>query len=393
MDSKKENSQLTIKEGYKQTDVGIIPEDWSAEKIENVAPLQRGFDLPNRELRKGDFPVVYSNGILNFHNEFRAKAPGVVTGRSGTIGKVNFIEQDYFPHNTSLWVTDFKNNHPKFIYYLYIAVKLERFGTGSGVPTLNRNDVHLHKVAIPPLAEQQAIAEVLSDVDALVTSLDALLTKKRNIKQGTMQLLLTGKKRLPNFSGDWETKKLGEIADFYSGGTPSTSISEYYNGNIFWITSSDLNKKRIYSVDGRITKKGLDNSSAKMVEENTLLIALYGATAGVTAISKINAAINQAVLAIIPNKTNYVEFLYYKLESLKDWIIITYTQGGQPNLSGNIIKSIELDFPTKEEQNAIAQTLSDMDAEIEALENQRDKYKAIKQGMMQELLTGKTRLV
>ena len=166
-----EKSELTIKEGYKQTDVGIIPEDWEAKKIENVAPLQRGFDLPNRELKKGNYPVVYSNGILNTHNEYKAKAPGIVTGRSGTIGKVNFIEQDYFPHNTSLWVTDFKGNCPKFIYYLYIAAKLERFGTGSGVPTLNRNDVHLHKVALPPLPERQAIAKVLSDVDALVTSL------------------------------------------------------------------------------------------------------------------------------------------------------------------------------------------------------------------------------
>lgn len=137
---------------------------------------------------------------------------------------------------------------------------------------------------------------------------------------------------------------------------------------------------------------GLENSSAKMVNQETLLIALYGATAGVTAISKINAAINQAVLAIVPTNAS-VEFLYFKLSYLKNWLITTYTQGGQPNLSADIVKSIEISIPKKEEQTAIATILSDMDAEINALQQKREKTSQLKQGMMQELLTGKTRLI
>ena len=123
------------------------------------------------------------------------KSPGVVTGRSGTIGKVHFIEKDYWPHNTSLWVTSFCGNDPKFIYYLYTYVDLARLHSGSGVPTLNRNDVHQHMVACPPLAEQRAIAEALSDVDGLLRTLEALVAKKRAIKQAAMQQLLTGKTR------------------------------------------------------------------------------------------------------------------------------------------------------------------------------------------------------
>ena len=245
---------------------------------------------------------------------------------------------------------------------------------------------------IPPLPEQHAIADALNDVDSLITSLDNLIAKKRDIKQATMQQLLTGKMRLPGFSEEWEAKKLGERCEFYSGGTPNTSITSYYGGSISWITSSDLNKGRIKEVEGRITKQGFENSSAQMVKKGTLLLALYGATAGVAAITEVDAAINQAVLAIIPHKDN-PEFLFQKLTLLKDWLIKTYTQGGQPNLSGQIVKSIELSLPSKEEQTAIATVLSDMDAEIAALEQKRDKTSVLKQGMMQELLTGKTRLL
>lgn len=135
-----------IPKGYKQTEVGVIPEDWEVKMIYNIAPLQRGFDLPTKLLETGAYPVIYSNGIENYHSCYKVKGPGVVTGRSGTIGKITFTKDNYWPHNTSLWVTDFKGNDPNFIFYLYNKIKLERFGTGSGVPTLNRNDTQKAKM-------------------------------------------------------------------------------------------------------------------------------------------------------------------------------------------------------------------------------------------------------
>jgi len=191
---------------------------------------------------------------------------------------------------------------------------------------------------------------------------------------------------------DWEVKKMGNVCSVYSGGTPSTSTHSYYGGDIPWITSSDLNSGIIYSVNGRITKKGLDCSSAKMVKPDSLLLALYGATAGVVGFTKIEAAINQAVLALLPKQDNSI-YLYHYFIYKKDWLIKTYTQGGQPNLSGEIIKSINLPIPpTKSEQTAIATVLSDTDALIERLGKLIAKKKAIKQGAMQQLLTGKKRL-
>lgn len=187
----------TIK-GYKSSDLGHIPEDWEEREIGQFAPLQRGFDLPASKRSEGLYPVVYSNGIVNTHNHFQVKGPGVVTGRSGTLGKVHHIECNFWPHNTSLWVTKFINSDSKFVYYIFKYIGFERFASGSGVPTLNRNDAHSFKVAIPSsLKEQTAIATVLSDMGAELVTLEKKLAKFRDIKQGMMQQLLTGRIRLP----------------------------------------------------------------------------------------------------------------------------------------------------------------------------------------------------
>ena len=170
--------------------------EWETRRLGNIAPLQRGFDLPTSQIRPGSYAVVYSNGVLHHHERAMVNGPGVVTGRSGTIGKVHFIEKDYWPHNTALWVTSFCGNDPKFIYYLYTHIGLTRFLSGSGVPTLNRNDVHQLLASYPPLPEQRVIAVVLSDMDAEIAALETKLAKARQLKQGMMQELLTGRIRL-----------------------------------------------------------------------------------------------------------------------------------------------------------------------------------------------------
>ena len=163
--------------------------DWVAKSVGAIAPLQRGFDLPSDEIRPGTVPIVYSNGPKGFHERGMAKGPGIVTGRSGTIGKIHFIESgDYWPHNTSLWVTSFEGNVPKFVYYLYEAIGFLRFASGSGVPTLNRNDAHSFAASVPPHTyEQQRIASSLSSLDDLITAetqkLDALKTHKKGLMQ------------------------------------------------------------------------------------------------------------------------------------------------------------------------------------------------------------------
>lgn len=171
--------------------------DWLAGPLKDFLPLQRGFDLPTSRLVEGPYPVVYSNGVLRHHVKAMVKGPGVVTGRSGTIGAVHYVEDDYWPHNTSLWVTSFVRVDPCFAYYFLAYLGLGRFASGSGVPTLNRNDAHSYVVRLPgDRAEQQAIAVVLSDADAEIDALERQVCHVRNVQQGMMQELLTGRTRL-----------------------------------------------------------------------------------------------------------------------------------------------------------------------------------------------------
>ncbi|MHB9954495.1 restriction endonuclease subunit S [Vibrio campbellii] len=184
--------------GVKSSELGEIPEDWEVTTIGDFAPLKRGFDLPSSQRKDGPYPVVYSNGVVNHHEAFQVKGPGVVTGRSGTLGKIHYVEENYWPHNTSLWVTSFEKAEPKYLYYLYILIGFERFASGSGVPTLNRNDAHDFKIAVTKnTQEQQLISRVVSEMDEEISILNKRLEKTRKLKKGMTQELLTGKTRLP----------------------------------------------------------------------------------------------------------------------------------------------------------------------------------------------------
>jgi type I restriction enzyme S subunit len=160
---------------------------WEKKRIDQFAPLQRGFDLPITQIKEGYYPVVFSNGILKTHSEYKAKAPGVVTGRSGTIGNVTYVKQDYWPHNTALWVTDFKGNLPLYVFYFYSFYNLERFGTGSGVPTLNRNDVHSQIEFFPCITEQTKIANFLSAIDEKINHCQKQIEQTEAWKKGLLQ--------------------------------------------------------------------------------------------------------------------------------------------------------------------------------------------------------------
>ncbi len=248
---------------------------------------------------------------------------------------------------------------------------------------------------LPPHTEQRAIATALSDMDALLDGLTQLIAKKRDLKQATMQQLLTGQTRLPGFGGEWEVKRIGEFTDCTAGGTPSTKIAEYWNGAIPWMNSGELNLKQVYAVEGRITEAGLANSSTKMIPAKCVLIGLagQGKTRGTVAMNHFELCTNQSIAAIFPNESFIPEYLYYNLDNRYDELRELSTgDGGRGGLNLRIIKSISLPFPPVTEQSAIATVLSDMDAELAALEARLEKTRALKQAMMSELLTGEARL-
>ena len=277
-------------------------------------------------------------------------------------------------------------------YYLrYIRKKLNDLASGSTFKEITKGT--LLNIEIPDISiqEQRAIAEVLSDVDGLINALDALIAKKRAIKQATMQQLLTAKTRLPGFSGEWETKKVSEFGNIVTGATPSTKVNTFWDGSYPWITPTDITSDRDMHVSERmITQEGLD--AIRTLPPNTVLVTCI-ASIGKNAILRAIGSCNQQINAVIPNSTHNSEFLYYLFEFNSNFLLANAGITATNIVSKAAFSNLVFEVPTLEEQRAIATVLSDMDAEIAALEHRRDKTIAIKQGMMQQLLTGKVRLL
>ncbi len=194
-------------------------------------------------------------------------------------------------------------------------------------------------IPLPPLPEQHAIDATLSDVDALLTALDALIAKKSAVEQGTTHELITGKIRLIGFTQEWDVKKLGELADLCSGGTPTSTIPEYYGGNIPWVSIADMTKrgKFISDTDRNLTEKGLINSSAKIFPTGTILFAMY-ASIGECSIAATEVCSSQAILGIKPKANLNNNYLYYYLSSKKEEIKLIGQQGTQANLNAGMVK-------------------------------------------------------
>jgi len=364
-------------------------EKWIFKSLGEIAPLQRGFDLPTSQLQTGTYPVVYSNGILNYHAVPMCKAPGVVTGRSGTIGKVNYIDADYWPHNTTLWVTDFKGNHPKFVYYLYSSIGLENFRTGSGVPTLNRNDVHAFRVLLPPLAEQRAIAEVLSDIDAQIAALDTLIAKKRDIKQGAMQELLTGRRRLPGFTGAWTEVPFGSLVmPRQSRFNPRFSIIEEFCVELDDIESGTGQLISAHEPTTTISQK-------TRFYRGDVLFGKLRAYLKKFWLADRDGVCSTEIWALSPNLELTTSGFLAQIVRQDQFIAAASESYGthMPRSDWKVVREVQVALPSLEEQIAISSVLQDVDDFIAALEAQRRKTADLKQAMMQELLTGKTRLI
>ncbi|MDS1031567.1 restriction endonuclease subunit S [Porphyromonadaceae sp. NP-X] len=277
-----------------------------------------------------------------------------------------------------------------FLYYFLSRIKDRIIGNGGSVfDSINKEQIEKISVLIPQeQKEQQKIAACLSSLDDVITAESKKLEVLKEHKKGLLQNLFpqegetVPKLRFKEFenSGEWEVKTLGEVFTSFSGGTPSTSKKMYYEGSIPFIRSAEINKT---STELFLTDLGLRNSSAKMVSKGDLLVALYGANSGDVAISKIEGAINQAILCLKSEFSN--SFVYHYLSGKKSWIVSKYIQGGQGNLSGEIVKSISVSFPSKPEQQKIAACLSSIDDLINAQSQKIETLKLHKKGLLQGL--------
>lgn len=398
-------------------DIGEIPKDWEIDIIGNLCKTASG-GTPSRsnlsfyngdikwfttgELNDGylydSIEHINKEALNNSSAKLFDTGTVLMAMYGATIGKLGVLTQAAttnqaccaFEHSSilSLYL---------FYYLLFKRKAIIELGCGAGQPNISQDIIKSILLFYPSnKEEQQRIVTCLNDIDTLLSILDKKIEKKNLIKQGALQQLLTGEKRLEGFNKPWIEKRLGDMSTMNSGGTPSSKVQAFYNGGIPFLSISDMTAqgKYIYSTEKKISELGLINSSARIVNKGTILYAMY-ASLGKCSISAIKMAISQAVLGINVNTAILDNvFLYYYLSFIENKVVAMGQTGTQSNLSKELVQNFVLKIPVDlTEQIAIATILSDMDAEIEALETKRSKYEQVKQGMMQQLLTGKIRLI
>lgn len=365
--------------------------EWEEKKVIDIAPLQRGFDLPVDKIVEGNYPVVFSNGILKFHNVSMVKSPGVVTGRSGTIGKVTFVDKDFWPHNTSLWVTDFIGNDERFIYYFYSTLKLQNFSTGSGVPTLNRNNVHKHKTHIPAKKEQQKIASFLTAVDDKIQQLTKKKALLEQYKKGVMQQIFSQHIRFKDDDGndypDWDEKSLKDLSSRIGDGIHATPQYDD-NGEYFFINGNNLNEGKIILSE---TTKRVSNTEYDIhkrdLNERTILLSINGTIGNIAFYNNEKVVLGKSACYINLLNDIGINFIYYFLNTnqTKSYFISELTGTTIRNLSLTSVKNTLVTLPTKDEQQKIANFLTSIDDKIDAVNKQLEQTQQYKKGLLQQM--------
>ena len=389
----------SIKKGYQKTEVGIIPEDWDLEKINKVSikllsggtpsttnpeywngdiPWTRGAVLTQRYIDTGEH-FISKNGLKNSASVLIPKHNLIVASRV-SIGNLSINKIDIAINQD---ITGVIINKEKILvdylywYLFYFLNKIIAFSQGTSIQGFTRNELKEFLIALPSLPEQEKIVNILSNIDELIQQIDYLITKKKNIKQGIMQELLTGGKRLFGFIDEWETKELGKIVDIKKGQQ---------------LNKSNLTLKGSYPVwNGGIEPSGFTHMCNEL--ENTITISEGGNSCGFVNFSFEKFwcgghcyALNKPKLEL--SKT----FLYYVLKMHEKSIMKLRVGSGLPNIQKKRITEFPIGLPPFQEQIAIAEILSDIDSEIKEFETKKDKYMMIKNGMIQKLLTGEIRL-
>jgi type I restriction enzyme S subunit len=418
---------MEVRPGYKHTEVGVLPKDWGCERLSALTdpkrPISYGVvqtgpnvlngvrclrvvDIEDGRINKTNL-ITTTKKISDAYKRTILTAGDLVVPLRGKVGDVAMVDEELAGCNLTRGVAliAIRPDSSAPFYRQVISSsatrgRLEQSMNGSALQEIPIAILRSFKVALPPTkAEQDAIADTLGDVDVLIESLEQLIVKKRHLKQGAMQELLTGKTRLPGFNGEWKTRQLGEvIAGCSSGATPYRGRPEYYKGAVKWITSGELNYNWIEDTLEHVSDEAVEKTNLKMHPVGTLLIAITGleaaGTRGACGIVGSPATTNQSCMAIYPSAELRTEYLYHYYVLRGNELALRYCQGTkQQSYTATLIRLLPIALPPSvDEQNAIAATLTNMDAEIAALEARLAKTCALKQAMMQELLTGKTRL-
>ncbi|WRE91225.1 restriction endonuclease subunit S [Helicobacter pylori] len=375
-----------------------LPKAWQKVRLGDIAEIKRGVRITKNELDVfGKYPVVSGGvGFLGYTNNFNRYENTITIAQYGTAGYVNFQKNKFWANDICFCVYPNKDVIKNIFLYYFLKVNqnyLYEISNRNATPySISKDKILDFEILLPPLNEQIAIANVLSDVDRYLCSLDALILKKESVKKALSFELLSQRKRLKGFNQNWKKVKVKDFGIIITGSTPLTQISEYWNGTISWITPTDINdNKDIFNSERKITQKGLD--TIRMIPKNSVLVTCI-ASIGKNAILRVNGACNQQINAIIPNKDFNADFIYYLMENNKQYLLGKAGVTATYIISKQVFEEIDFFVPKDlNEQAAIANILSDLDHEIISLKNKKRQFENIKKALNHDLMSAKIRVL
>ena len=364
---------------------------WEQRKLGDMCDeFQSGKSIKASDITdSGEYAVYGGNGFRGYTDTYNHDGDYALIGRQGALcGNMNFSSGKAYFTEHAIAVHGNADNDTLFLYYLLDLMNLGQYSGQSAQPGLAVNKIIQLKTKAPKLDEQRLISSFFKQLDSLITLHQRKYDKLIQFKAAMLQKMFPQNGadkpeiRFKGFTDAWEQRKVGEVSESYSGGTPSVGVKEYYGGQIPFIRSAEINSE---ITELFLTEEGLKNSSARLVAVGDILYALYGATSGEVGRARLKGAINQAILAIKPHTDYDSEYLAQWLRKSKHSIIKIYLQGGQGNLSGTIVKELSVDFPSLKEQRAIGDFFRQLDNLITFHQRKCDKYKSIKSGLIRKL--------
>ncbi|BDQ02087.1 MAG: hypothetical protein KatS3mg036_1054 [Ignavibacterium sp.] len=414
MNKKTKNNSQQIPTGFKQTDIGLIPEDWELKKLSEASEIIMGQSPPSSTYNSEGNGLPFYQGKADFGNVYPtpriwctspakiAEKNDILISVRAPVGPTNLsFEKSGIGRGLSAIRT--RENHYLYLYYYLNKIEkvIEKLGTGSTFKAINKSQLYNIEIPLPPLPEQKKIAYVLSKIQQAIEVQEKIIKTTQELKKALMQKLFTeglyGEPQKQTEIGpipeSWEVKEMSEITKITSGGTPSRKIPKYYTGENLWVKSGELEDNIIEDTEEKITDEAIANSSAKIFPQDTILIAMYGATVGKTAILKKKSTTNQAVCAILPNYDLFdPEFLRHYFITIRDKFLSQRYGGAQPNISQTIIKNTKVPIPSITEQKEISKIFKNLDLKIVLQNNHLSILKEFFHTTLNQLMTGQIRV-
>jgi type I restriction enzyme S subunit len=375
--------------------------EFSEIKLGDAITFQRGFDITKVEQSPGPVPIVSSSGISSFHNKSKVKGPGVIIGRKGTLGTVHFVTQDFWPHDTTLWVKDFKGSVPQFVAYFLRTLKLENFDTGASNPTLNRNHIHKIKVLFPTDPEaQRKIAAVLTAYDDLIEVNKrriSLLEKMAEelYREWFVRMRFPGHQDTRFVKGvpeGWEMWMIEKAFEFTGGGTPSKAVSSYWNeGTVNWFTPSDITGAAgifLSDSEDRCSEEGLTRSSARLFPAYSVMMTSR-ATIGAIGINTAPACTNQGFITCIPNERYPLPYLYHWLKLAKPYFEQLCGGATFPELTKGTFKKLNILTPAEKVVGEFTDLSEPLFEAIQGMLEQNENLTKTRDLLLPRLISGK----